>query len=195
MSLVNVTLPDGTTALVEMSAEVVGHAVDQVGEYLGLVAIGEQATAVPGPPPAGAGWLWVGQAWQRTLTLAELQTAARSEIDAAAGQARLRHITDVPGQQAVYLLKLQEAQSYLQALQGNPAAIVPAHIAAEAAATGEEAVDVAQMVVGLANYWNGVLSPAIEGARMGAKTAVNAAADAPAVLAARAAGLAALAAI
>lgn len=195
MSLITVTLPGGGTAQVEMADTVVAHAVDPAGAYLGLVELGPQAQQVPGPPPLGMGWLWTGMAWQRTVTLAELQAAARAEIDAAAGQARLRYITDCAGQQAVYLLKLEEAQAYLAALPGNAQAPVPAHIAAEATATSAPAAAVAQMVADLAAYWNGALSPAIEGARMGAKAGVAAAADAAAVAAARNAGLAALAAI
>jgi len=137
----------------------------------------------------------------RATTVNGARWLAQRAIDAAAGEARLRFITSVPGQEAVYLLKLQEAQAYLAAHAGDPDADVPPHIAAEATATGQTAVDVATMVVGLASYWNGTISPAIEGARMGGKAAVAAAtgvddeATLAAIEAARAAALAALGSI
>lgn len=100
---------------------------------------------------------------------------ALRDIDEAAGRARLRFITDVPGQQAVYMLKLQQATAYLQALSKSPAAAVPPYIAAESAATGQTPRQVADLVVTLSATWNDEAGPAIEGLRMGGKAAVYAA--------------------
>lgn len=100
---------------------------------------------------------------------------AHQAIDEAAGEARLRYITDVPGQQAVYLEKLAQAQSYLSALASDANAVVPPYIAAEASGTGQTAQQVAQMVVGLGARWNDQLGPLIEGLRLGGKAAVRAA--------------------
>ena len=124
-----------------------------------------------------------------------MRAAARTDVDAAAGQARLRYITDVAGQQAVYLIKREEATAYLAAVPGDAQAPVPGHIEAEALATGAEPPAVAQAVADLAAYWNVALSPPIEGARLGAKATIDAAADAEAVAAARDAGIAALGAL
>lgn len=112
-------------------------------------------------------------------SVAKARWQALRDIDRAAGEARLRYITDVPGQQAVYLVKLQEAAAYVAAYAASPqAAVAGPYIAAEAAATGTTALAVAEMVVGLGGAWNGVVGPAIEGARMGGKSAVAAAAGA-----------------
>lgn len=120
---------------------------------------------------------------------------AAVDIDNAAGQARLRYITDVPGQQAVYLMKLQQAESYSAAYALDTEASVPPYIDAEATATGQTASQVAAAVLALATTWNDVIGPAIEGARMGGKAAVAAAADLQAVEDARVAAIAALDAI
>jgi hypothetical protein len=126
---------------------------------------------------------------------------ALTAIDAAAGAARKRYITDVPGQQAVYLVKLQEAEAYLIAHAANAEAPVPPYIAAEATALGQSAIAVATNVAALASFWNGTVGPSIEGARLGGKAAVagatgaDEAATIAALEAARDAAVAALEAI
>lgn len=126
---------------------------------------------------------------------------ASTVIDEAAGRARRRYITDVPGQEAVYLVKLQEAQAYAAAHALDSGATVPAYIAAEASAIGQSAITVANTVIALAGFWNGNVGPAIEGARLGGKAAVAAATGADeaatiaAIEAARDAALSALEAI
>lgn len=115
-------------------------------------------------------WDGDGCRWAATPTIASLERSAHNAIDCAAGAARLRFITDVPGQQAVYMLKLQEAIS----LVASPGASAP-HIVSEAAATGKEPTQVAEAVIAMAGRWNSVASPAIEGARIGGKAAVTAA--------------------
>lgn len=117
---------------------------------------------------------------------------ALRDIDDAAGRARLRFITDVPGQQAVYMVKLQQAQAYTAAVALDAQATVPPYIAAEAAATGQTAAQVAANVIALAAVWNEQAGPAIEGERMGGKSAVTAAQDLEAVEAARVAAVQAL---
>jgi hypothetical protein len=128
-------------------------------------------------------------------SLAMLRVHAHRAIDAAAGDARLKYITDVAGQQAVYLVKLEQARAYIAAHALDAQAPVPPYIAAEAAAVGMTALDVAQEVVELATSWNDIAGPAIEGARLGGKAAVQAADDEAAINAARDAAIAALAAI
>lgn len=133
------------------------------------------------------------------LALAELGRARRQAlamIDTVAGEARQRYITDVPGQQAVYMTKQLEAEAYLAALAGNAATAEPGpHLAAEAQALGTTAQAVAENVISLASAWLQVLSPAIEGHRLAGKAAVNAAVDVDGIVAARDAALAALRAV
>ena len=195
MSLIQVTQRDGSVLLVEMNMATVAPAVDSAGAYLGLVELAPGVVPVSGPPPAGAGWLWIEGAWLRTVPLNELRAAALAEIDAAAGTARLRYISDVAGQQAVDIIKLDEARVYLNAVASDSKAPVPAHIDAEAKGVKDSPADVAQMIIDTAAQWNGVISPAIEGTRRGYREKM-AGAETPAdVAAVRDAALAALAAI
>ncbi|RZJ85173.1 MAG: hypothetical protein EOO64_01555 [Massilia sp.] len=119
---------------------------------------------------------------QRSLSFLKWQASA--DVDQVAGEARLRYITDVPGQQAVYITKLEQARAYV----ANPAVSQP-YIAAEALARGVTAGEVAQLVLDMAELWNDEIGPAIEAARIKAKLAIEAAADAAAVDVARAAGV------
>ncbi|MDO9094428.1 MAG: hypothetical protein Q8R98_09685 [Rubrivivax sp.] len=107
------------------------------------------------------------------MSLATRKYFALRDIDDAAGEARLRYITDVPGQQAVYLVKLQEAQAYLVAHTADPlTAVAGPHIAAQATRTAKSALVVAQEVVDTGGLWLGTMSPAIEAERMAGKEAV-----------------------
>jgi hypothetical protein len=142
---------------------------------------------------------WAGNEWEpEVIGDAPVPTEvalcqALLQVDEAAGVARRRFITEVPGQQAVYMMKLAEAR----AVAADPGAAAP-HIHSEAAATGCTAVEVAAAVIARADLWNAVLSPAIEAARIGGKAAVSAAAlagDAAAITAAAEAAIAQLDAI
>lgn len=128
-----------------------------------------------------------------TLAIARLR--ATREIDAAAGEARLRHITDVPGQQAVYIVKREQAAQYLAEFALDENAVAPPYIAQEAAALEVTAEVLALQVMEIAALWEDTLSPAIEAARIGGKAAVMAAVDVEAVEVARDLVLAELAAI
>lgn len=110
------------------------------------------------------------------ISVAAARVYACADIDLAAGNARRRFITDVPGQEAVYITKLEQAKAYAAAHALNPAALVPPYIAAEAAAMGWTAIDTASNVIGLATLWNDQIGPAIEAARLGGKAAAMAAA-------------------
>lgn len=118
---------------------------------------------------------------------------AKMAVDRAAGEARLRYITDVPGQQAVYITKLAEAEAYLASVvAGQPTAQPGAYIAAEAAVRGISAVQMSELVVALAAQWSQVVGPAIEAARIAAKLQLDAAGTVPEIEAARDAAIAAL---
>jgi len=114
------------------------------------------------------------------------------DIDTAAGEARLRYITDVPGQSAVYLRKAEQAREFEAA---GFAGDVPPYIATEAGALGITAEQLARQVLDIAALWDDTLSPAIEAARIAGKQAAQAGETTEAVQAAAQAAIEALAAI
>jgi hypothetical protein len=119
-----------------------------------------------------------------TQSLAATKFHALRVIDVLAGEARTRYITDVPGQQAVYIKKLEEARAYLLFGPTFAAGTPGPHLVAEAAALGITAAVLAQNVETLGTYWQNTISPAIEAARIQGKAAVNAATTNSAVAAA-----------
>lgn len=129
------------------------------------------------------------------MSLALRKVFALRDIDEAAGEARMRYITSVPGQEAVYMVKHQQALAYAAAFALDEEATAPPYIAAEATATAQTPIAVAENVIALADLWNGTVGPAIEGARLGGKAAVTAAADDEEVTDARSAALIALQAL
>lgn len=173
--------------------------VDNQGWPLGLVPRAE-AFAVVGRQ-VGPGLrldLESGQ-WVRDLVrdvpLEQVQAQALAQIDQAAGAARLRYITEVPGQQAVYLSKEAQARQFKAA--GYPADAVPPYVAAEVQAMGEGVTpqQAADAILAVAERWQVVLSPRIELERLKGKRAVQAATTAAAALGAAQAAIEALATI
>ena len=98
---------------------------------------------------------------------------ANQRIDAAAGDARLRYVTDVPGQSAVYAEKLKQAVAYIAARQLDAKALIPRYIRREAEARGCSAVAVAVGVIQAAAAYDEI-GPEIEAARLAGKDAVMA---------------------
>jgi hypothetical protein len=151
-----------------------------ITEYRGpLPAYWTGTEVLPLPHQPSPAHEWSGQALAWVLNpslmpaaLAEAQAKAQAQVDAAAGQARLRHITDVPGQQATYQRKEQQAREWVNSGYSGPA---PSFIAAEAQALGETPQHIAQQVITLADYWAYVKGPEIEAARIKWKAAVRAA--------------------
>lgn len=172
------------------SAEVIKvYGADSNGIYLGVVELTQGVTIVSGPPPTRGQWKWLGGEWVRQMPLEQRRAAALDQIDRAAGAARVRYITSVPGQEAVYLRKMQQAKEYLAAYAEDPMAAVPPYIEAEAAALRISGYELAQQVLTVASLWDDVLSPAIEAQRIGGKRAVEVAVDAAAIQAALAAAV------
>lgn len=128
-------------------------------------------------------------------TIAALKHYARQDIDRSAGVARLRYITDVPGQQGVYLVKLEQAQAFVAAYAASTSATAPPYIAAETAATGSTPIAAANNIVSIAAQWSNVIGPSIEQQRIAGKLAVTAAADEASIESARVAAINALDAI
>lgn len=125
-------------------------------------------------------------------TLAEAKAGAERVIDAAASAARARFISSGVGQDAVYVVKGQQAEAYAAAGFSGP---VPAYIQAEADATGATPTVAAQTILALRDAWNNTIGPAIEAQRIGGKKLARDAATLPEVETHTAAAVAALGAI
>jgi hypothetical protein len=125
-------------------------------------------------------------------TLPEAIAYAEKAIDKGASAARSRFISSGVGQDAVYVVKGEQAQAYAAA--GFTGA-VPAYVAAEAAATGVTAQAAAETILGLRDAWNGAVGPAIEQQRIGGKKLVRESATVEAVDSSMRAALVALEAI
>lgn len=124
--------------------------------------------------PPGPGWIWdwATKTWIATLESATARAnAVLALIDEAAGQARLRYITDVPGQAETYMRKEQQARAYAAA---GFTGTVPSFIAAEAEALSVTAQAVAESVIETADYWVDIKGPQIEGTRRQYKEFVSA---------------------
>ena len=141
--------------------------VDAGGNYMGLVDATTATTILARALPAGT-WKLVNGTWVQTIPLADAKSLALAQIDSAAGATRLRYITDVPGQQAVYLEKLQQSQAWI----ASPTETAPPYVAAEAAALKTDNTSAANYIIATANVWNNQLSPAIEQARRSGKIAI-----------------------
>lgn len=96
---------------------------------------------------------------------------AKKQIDQAAGEARLRYITESPGQTGVYLEKMKQAASYLENTPSNMDGYE--YIVGEAEARGVTYPEAAQLIMDIANYWNKQISPAIEKIRINAKHMID----------------------
>lgn len=133
-------------------------------------------------------------------TLAEVQAAALTSIDAEAGAARARYITVAAGQEATYMLKEAQARSYKAA--GYPTASVSDYpmVDAEAMAMHGAAPTAAQIktaadgIIAQADAWI-TKAALIERVRIAGKRAVSAAVDVAAAESARAAAVAELGAL
>lgn len=131
------------------------------------------------PQPADTemqAWRWDADRcrWIAEPTLAARKIEAGKTIDALAGAARLRYVTDVPGQQGVYLRKAEQAAAFVAS---NGEGAVPPYITAEAQATGLAPLAAAERISAIAQQWDDVIGPAIERARIGGKAGVDAATD------------------
>lgn len=113
------------------------------------------------------------------INLDPLKAQALEKIDREAGEFRLHFITDVPGQQLTYSRKEREARAYVAA--DTPTSSDFPFLAAEAAETGQSILSVANGVIAAADAWE-QMGAAIEGKRMGAKRAVQAAASIPEIV-------------
>lgn len=102
---------------------------------------------------------------------------AKKDIDSLAGQARLRYTTDVPGQQAVYLIKLEQARQYKEAFDLDPTTNVPSYILMESQVMGITPIALANQIISIGNSWNDVVGPSIESIRISTKAQVDSQTD------------------
>lgn len=103
---------------------------------------------------------------------AEIEPRLLGQIDIECGQFRARFITTTPGQEMTYLEKERQARAWLA--DADPDDADYPMLAAEAAARGLSMSAQVDLVIAQADAWR-QLGAAIEGARMGAKAAVQAA--------------------
>lgn len=106
---------------------------------------------------------------------------AAGEIDNAAGRARARYLTTVPGQEATYTAKYAQAQAYIAA--GYPADTAPyPWIAQESMRSGLTATQAADRIKATGDGWSNIIGPSIEGLRIGGKDGLAALLTIPDVL-------------
>lgn len=145
--------------------------VDADGFFIGDVA-STDPRAVSSYPPNPKGWRWNGLEWEEDEPLEALRANALLLIDEAAGAARTRYITSVPGQEGTYIAKALEAEVWLRDTT-QPAG---AFLQAEAVATATDLLTCATQIMATRQVWLTQLGPAIELERRRAKLAVQASA-------------------
>lgn len=128
------------------------------------------------PEPAGYSEITFTQfeTYQQDIgNLGTLKESCINQIDATAGMVRSRFITTVPGQEATYMMKAQEARdikllNYVVDLINYPL------VAAEIEATGEQLSQCVNNILMVENQWR-QLAAIIEKERRFGKIGVNAA--------------------
>ena len=173
MQLVKTTNPY-TGEVIEqlLNTEEVVPGVDSEGRYLGLVTKGTEVLQVPLPPALeNYTWNFTSNTWDYLEPINISKSRTLIDIDNAAGTTRLKYITDVPGQAAVYATKLEQAQAYIA-----DQTIIGGYLKADAEASNTSILETAQQIVDKANLWNNVTGPQIEVIRRKYKLAVDSAA-------------------
>ena len=124
-----------------------------------------QFHVVAGSPPS-----WVFSSEKENQAVSNMKLGMLTQVDAAAGRARLRYITDIPGQTQTYRVKEDQARMWEEAgFVGEP----PSFIKAEAAVTGKSPQAVAESVLAAANFWIENKAPEIEAIRQKWKSIVS----------------------
>ncbi len=104
--------------------------------------------------------------------LSAARAKAKADVDTAAGAARARYTTVVPGQDAVYTAKLDEAKRFSAAGYPWLQAAQYRLVAAEAWSAGVNLTQAADRIIAAANAWTDV-SAEIERIRVKAKIDVD----------------------
>ena len=133
-----------------------------------LTPSGEVAALPPRPGP----WaVWQDGAWTDPRTPADLEAelmaarvAAVAAINAAAGPIRRLYVTDIPGQEALYLMKEAEARAWVASADPDPMQFPL--ISAEVGITAPSADEVAQVYLNLAGIYTAAAAQ-LETVRLG----------------------------
>jgi hypothetical protein len=170
----------------------IAGAVDQTAYY---VSGGEPVAYPPKPGPwaefdfTTGQWFDPRDARQIAAAFAQVKRAAIGSVNAAAGKARQRYITALPGQDMIYLAKEAEALRYIaQAPETLDGYML---LAAEVGITAPDAWQLAQLWANNGQLWR-MLAASIEKLRLGAVFQIEAATDETEVDAIRDAAVAAL---
>ena len=141
-----------------------------------------QPVEMPGKPSILHEWGWQSLSWVLPCdALLSARAQGALAIDDAAGRARSRHITIVPGQGETYTAKYQEALGYIAA--DYPADLTPyPFVAGESQPnTWMTPTQSATRIATIGGYWREILGPAIEAARINGKDALDSLTDPAAI--------------
>lgn len=128
---------------------------------------------------AGIGWSWDGETFApppgppAEQLLAEAKASARVQLTAAISAARVAMITDLPGQDMIYLAKEAEARAWVA--DPEPDSADYPLLSAEAGITAPDADALAQLWLNLAALWRAAAAQ-LEALRMAVGSAIDAAA-------------------
>lgn len=129
---------------------------------------------------AGIGWSWDGEAFApppgppAEQLLADAKAGARAHLTAAISAARTAMITDLPGQDMIYLAKEAEARAWVAAEEPDLADFPL--LSAEIGITAPDAASLAQLWLNLATLWRAAAAD-LEALRMAVGGAIDAAAS------------------
>ena len=139
-------------------------------------------TEFPEKPSVFSVWDWASLTWTLPSgAVTSARTQGSAAIDAAAGRARSRYITTVPGQGETYTAKYQEALAYIAAGYPSDTSAYPFIAGESQPNSGMTPTQAATRIATLGGYWREVVGPAIEGARINGKDALGALTDPAAI--------------
>lgn len=152
------------------------------GAIIGTVQVGGWVTFPDGSSlsPAVAGWSdergYSLEAAPEVVpdppSIEDQRLAAKAAINAAVTQVRQLFITDLPGQQMVYLAKEEEAKAYTALPSPPPDLSAFPLLSAEIGITAPTAADLAALWLSMATAWR-TIAALIEPLRLSAKAAVE----------------------
>ena len=151
----------------------------------GVYVVGGIAKLLPPQPDQHHVWDLASEAWVDPRTAEQVAADATAALEAARtaalarglemrAAARLLYITDIPGQDAIYQAKLEEARAYV--LDADPAAADYPLIWSEVGVTAPTAAEVAQVFLNLNAMWKSAAA-LIDGVYFGAQAAIMAASN------------------
>ena len=161
---------------------IAGHETVRLGE---MYFDGDAWRDLPPQPDQHHVWDLASESWvdprsaeqvaaDDAVALEAARAAALARALDLRAAARLRYITDIPGQDAIYASKLEEARAYLA--DAEPVAADYPLIWSEVGVTAPTAAEVAQVFLNLNAMWKSVAA-LIDGAYFGAQAAIMAASN------------------